>query len=66
MDGVHMVRWLARVHQGIHSSQTGSPAARHTPEGIGHAGEGGQIGDKADIETAGTSHGGSLRKIEES
>lgn len=62
MDSVDVVRRLARVHQRIQSSQTGPSAAGHTPEGISHASEGGQIGDKADIEPAGTSHVEDSRK----
>lgn len=62
MDSVDVVRSLAGVHQRIHSSQTRAAAAGHTPEGISHASKGGQVGDKADIEPAGTSHVGGPRK----
>lgn len=63
MDSVDVVRSLTRVHQRIHSRQTGTSAAGHTPEGISHASEGGQIGDKANIEPAGTSHVEGSRKM---
>lgn len=65
MDSMDVVRSLTRIHQRIHSGQAGTSAAGHTPEGISHASEGGQIGDKADIEPAETSHVGGSKKKEE-
>ena len=56
MDGVDMVRRLARVHQRVHSGQTSSSTARQTPEGVRDTGKGGQTGDKAGIESADSRH----------